>query len=81
MKAFLWHEVESVTAQYHPGGSVLIVAESIERAREIAVFRDWSTSAGALVDMKMPLEAEPDLVLQAEGQPEKVWVFPNAGCC
>lgn len=71
MKAFLWHIIEHVSAEYHHEGSVLIVASSLERAREI----------GRMENEKMELAKLPDAEFESFSDEEKVWVFPNAGCC
>lgn len=76
MKAFLWDGLEEVSDNYHPHGSVLIEAESLERAREIAVFN----KGGNIIKMN-GIEAEPDAIFDSTSLVEKVWVFPNAGCC
>ncbi len=70
MKAFLWHDIERVSSNYHPGGSVLIEAMSIEMARELAL---KSYIKGA--------EKEPDATFVSSSEVEKIWVFPDAGCC
>lgn len=73
MKAYLWHEISKVSDNYHQNGSVLIEADSLERARELAVIDGGDPMVGT--------EREPDLILESNSEVEKVWVFPNAGCC
>lgn len=67
MKAFLWYNIDKVSNNYHEDWSVLIEADSIERARELAV------------NMR-GVEKEPDAIFTSENKAEKVWIFPNAGC-
>lgn len=76
MKAFLWHQAEKVSENYHDNGSVLIEADSLERAKELAVIDGWNDKK-----IKMKLGGEPDLELDSPSDKEKVWVFPDAGCC
>lgn len=71
MKAFIWHEIKSVSDNYHQEGSVLIIAESIERARQLA-FDDGNISG---------VDSDPDFIFDANNYEEKVVAFPNAGCC
>lgn len=79
MKAFLWCEVDRVSTSYHENGSVLIEAETIERAREIAFMQNYS---GDILEEKIsPIDRDPDAVFESRSTKEKVWVFPDAGCC
>lgn len=71
MKAFLWHQIDKVSDNYHEGGGVIIVAETIDRAREIAL----------VGDEKMSIDGEPDYIFDSDLIEEKVIPFPNAGCC
>lgn len=79
MKAYLWHEIENVSWNYHEEGSVLIEAETLKRAREIAFFKD-PFNDDKLTSME-GIEREPDRIFDSDAKEEKVWVFPNAGCC
>ena len=55
MKAFIWHEITSVSSRYHNEGSVLIIAESIERARQLAF--DYGNISG--------VDRDPDFIFDA----------------
>lgn len=81
MKAFLWHDIDKVSSNYHERGSVLIEAETIERARELAMVSGSSgwpeKEAGPMED----ITREPDAIFESNSNEEKVWVFPDAGCC
>jgi len=79
MNAYLWHGVARVSDNYHPQGSVLIEAATVERAREIAVIKPWY---GDQAPTPMEgLDRAPDQIFVSPGNEEKVWVFPDAGCC
>lgn len=83
MKAFLWYGVDECSCSYHKGGSVLIEAETIERAREIAFFDTYDISDG-YKEIKKPItdiSIEPDAIFDSHSTEEKVWIFPDAGCC
>jgi hypothetical protein len=72
MKVFIWESVSQATENYHSSGGVTVFAKSEKRARELANAKD-----GCLI-----AEAEkPDYVRAVSGEEEKVFIFPNAGCC
>lgn len=67
MRMFVWEYIGGLTDRWHSGGGLMVVAETVERAREIA---PGNTSG------------EPDAVYELEGEPEeKVFIFPDSGCC
>ena len=76
MKAYLWHGVEKVSDYYHCGGSVLIEARSLERARQIAVIKYENNK-----EIPMSVSGQPDAIFESGSTEERVWVFPDAGCC
>lgn len=80
MKAFLWHSISKVSSNYHEHGSVLIEAETVERAREIAVFQDYLDDESPLIKM-VGVDSDPSAIFESTSTQEKVWVFPDAGCC
>lgn len=78
MKVFIWRELDKVTQNYHSQAGAVAIAASLERARELfsAEPEFYLTADSAL------LKADPDVVTDcADGVPEFVQVFPNAGCC
>lgn len=85
MKAFLWKQISEVTTRYHPEGGVLIQAPTLERAREIALKEDWDArhvDEDDPVSQRMQgIDAEPDAIFDSDSTEEKVWIFPDAGCC
>jgi hypothetical protein len=69
VNVYVWEDLDGLTDSWHDGGGVLVVAESLDRAR-------------ALIPGKGDRDYEPDLVLPVAGDTaERVIVFPNAGCC
>lgn len=80
MKAFLWHGIAKVSSNYHEHGSVLIEAETIEMARELAVLKDWFDDEAPIQKM-VGVDREPDAIFESNSTKENVWVFPDAGCC
>jgi hypothetical protein len=64
-----------LTGYYHHDGGVLAIAASLDRAKELI-------TAEASAEKPPDLEAEPDLVADVSGDtPERVIIFPDAGCC
>lgn len=80
MKVFVWKYLDHLTSSYHSGGGLVVFADSLERAREIAVKAgEWKG-----YPEKKPcvqVEAEPDDVREVAGGEEAVYIMPDAGCC
>jgi hypothetical protein len=70
MKVFIWY-VDKCSDNYHSDGGVIVFANTEERAREIANDKDGCE----IRDDEMPED-----VREASGE-ERVFIFPNAGCC
>lgn len=71
MKVFIWEQIENATSSYHPEGGVVVIAATVERAKELA------TARGAnFMDTELP-----DLVVETTCEVERAFIFPNAGCC
>ena len=81
MKIFIWDDVADLTINYHSGGGVAVIAPSLERARELLPSpRDHD----AKVETFKRCEAhdkEPTAVYEIQADAERVFVFPDAGCC
>ena len=73
MKAFVWKRIEKVSNNYHEDGGLLIIAENLRRAREIAITRDGTPMIG--------VADEPDFIFEATAYQEEVIAFPDTGCC
>lgn len=75
MKIFIWKDVEKVSESYHSGGGLVVIAESIDRAKHL------SRETGYIQD---PLPT-PDMIMALHpmhrNDPEQLIVFPDAGCC
>lgn len=72
MKIFIWERVGQCSCNYHSEGGVTVFAETEERARELA-----NNEYGC----NITLEEIPDLVADVDYTSEKVFIFPDAGCC
>lgn len=62
----LWNYVRDLTSSWHNGGGIVVVAESLERARKIA---------------PGDLREEPDKTYEVGEAAEEFFIFPDAGCC
>lgn len=72
MKIFIWEKLENLTDSYHSGGGLVVIASSVEAAIELA--------RGFLVEFS-DTELTPDLELNCEHGEERVFLFPDEGCC
>lgn len=72
MKVFIWERVRQCSNNWHSEGGVVVIAESEERARELA-------NSDEECDIK-PEEAVSHVV-NTDATEEKVFIFPDAGCC
>lgn len=73
MKVFVWKYLDNVSYNYHTEGGLMVVAESLEEAIELAE----GSGEGVVVGNE-----KPDFVFQVEGEATPVVVtFPDAGCC
>ncbi len=73
MKIFVWERLEQATDNWHPEGGVMVVAETVEHAKDLA--QKQGVTFGNQYDTEV---IEYELVGIHE---EKVFVFPDAGCC
>jgi len=72
MKVFIWEEVDQATDSFHPEGGVVVFAETLEKAIELANKENGCNIAS---------NCEPDEIREVIGGEEKVYIMPNAGCC
>lgn len=76
MKLFIWQKASPVSHRYHNNGGLAVIAETIQRAREMI-----AAETGEMEDAPCDaLTTDPDTVRECEG-PEMIRTFPNAGCC
>lgn len=73
MRMFVWEYVDGVTPNYHDGGGVVVIAEDVERARKL-LLEDGGVQRSEFTD-------EPDYSTSVGTRKEKVFIFPDAGCC
>ena len=76
MKVFIWECVGSgLTGNYHSGGGVTVIAKDLERAYELLRQRvDDPKNCDVFA-------SKPDFTASVVETEEKVFIFPDAGCC
>lgn len=82
MNVYVWEISEGLTESYHSGGHVLAVADTVEHAR--GLIRDASTCSDPdeLDTLFRQLDGETEAVFPTDdGEPERVMIFPDEGCC
>jgi len=89
MKIFVWQCAGDLTTSWHSGGGLVIVAESLEQARDMmkqnisGTKKDYDNPVWSRMKKKAPpLTEEPLFEASLRGKHEaQLMVFPNAGCC
>lgn len=72
MRVFVWERVEKCTDNWHTQGGVVVFAETEERARELA-----NGIPGCHIEShEHPVEDR-----TVRGGLERIYLFPDAGCC
>lgn len=79
MQLYIWENVsEFLTDSYHDGGGLAIVAENLPRARELFLAKATSPDKRKCE----VLSRDPDELYNVDAEAkEKVFIFPDAGCC
>lgn len=85
MNLYIWHDAAPVTAEYHNGGGLLVIAPSLYEAR-LAAAESLQAELTEANEIGGSWETdEPDLVLElaesAELPDHRVLVHPDKGCC
>jgi hypothetical protein len=78
MKIFIWENVSHVSDSYHGGGGVAVVAATLERARELL---PSPKPYGEDVKRCEAHDVAPTATYETTASEERVFVFPDAGCC
>lgn len=72
MKVFVWERIEDCSGSYHSEGGVVVFAKDETRARELA---------NEIPDCNISKDELPDYIRNVTGNGERVFIFPDAGCC
>ncbi len=71
MKIFIWENIEKLTDNWHSNGGLVVIAENITRAKELAREKGVKFGKGYTGAITHKIDAIK----------EKVYIFENAGCC
>jgi hypothetical protein len=69
---FVWEIGDGLTIYYHSGGGALVIARGLEEARKLLVANGASEKAAS----ESPIYSAP-----VDEDEDKVFIFPDAGCC
>lgn len=72
MRVFIWEKVNQCSNNYHSEGGVVVIADNLKRAVEIA---------NQVQGCDIQSSEMPDDVYSIIADEEKVFIFPDAGCC
>jgi hypothetical protein len=79
MKAFIWKYVKGLTGCYHDEGGCVVVCERLDAARALLRAQPW-VKEGCTAHTEPP-DVILDLDLTSPESFERVFIFPDAGCC
>lgn len=81
MKVFVWKWLPVVSDNWHSDGGLVVFAETLERAKELAAMNGvrWEPKQDEPVEEWNRLD--PDEIRSVEGGVEAVYIMPDAGCC
>ena len=71
MKIFIWENINKLTDNWHSEGGLVVIAQSLLRAKKLA------QEKGVIFGKKN----DKLISYQIIAKEEKVFIFPNAGCC
>ena len=83
MKIFIFEDVEKLTANYHSGGALVVIAETLEAAIKHATSKKIETwgDDGKFITLTDD-EIKAVKVFELAGTPdEQMFIFRDAGCC
>lgn len=70
MNIYVWSRIDDATSNYHTEGGIVVFANTLERAIELA------KENGAMIRD----DEKPDEVRKTSGR-EAIYIMPDAGCC
>ena len=80
MNVYIWKALDSVSNNYHAGGGVVVIAETIVDAR-VAALAEMRMRYGVQFESDIATEG-PTEIIPIDGERGcAVFIFPDAGCC
>lgn len=82
MKIYVFEYVAPVTRNYHDGGGLVIITDRdpMEAWRASELYVDPRKHYGKADEADIDLSS-PDAVYDVDADEERVFVFPDSGCC
>ena len=72
---FVWEYVEGgLTDNYHSGGGCVVIADDKDKALQLLA--DYGVGSSCEV-----FKTDPDYSASVDAVEDKVFIFPDAGCC
>lgn len=72
---YVWEYAGGLTNNWHDGGGTVVIAASLEAARSLLKETPYVRPACEV------FTKEPEYSAPVESQEDKVFIFPDAGCC
>lgn len=73
MNIYIFEGIQNLTNNYHSGGGLVVIADSIESALGLAQSEDVQFTGEEIESVQI-------YSLKGKAEP-KVFIFPDAGCC
>ena len=69
-KVFIWNNVDNLTDRYHSEGGLVVIADNLQDAGILAMEKGvrFNDETPTVYELKDTVE-------------DKVYIFPDAGCC
>jgi len=74
MNIYVFEDIEQVSSNWHTNGGLVIIADSIDHAKEVIVENIWIKPTAEEWD------SVSSFALSKREEP-RYWIMPNAGCC
>ncbi len=71
---FVWDSVGGLTNNYHDGGGTVVIADNLEVARQLLVKNGVAEASDVHTQA-------PNYTASVVSDEDKVFIFPDAGCC
>lgn len=75
MNVYIFHDLDQVSAEYHRGGGLVVIARDMEHVRELIA---------GYTDIRIDPDEERSAIILPLARTVKepgVYVFPDSGCC
>jgi len=76
LKLYLWEYVDHVSDNWHPEGGLVVIAEDMKRAMELIYIEGCIKLSSKELEEVIIYDLNPLKTYE-----EKIYVFPDAGCC